>query len=162
MLAENTKIYILLMVSHMGASRFEFSTKFGLTDCMWHLSNIYKRIDFSTAKNANLPSKSHCNETWDDGSKFLKSKFCQNWLGLRQINCRYHLSTFEITLWAKNPKIFFKHLKALCPGPLKVPRDSFRSLGTSWCPYGFIKVLKEPLLDPSRSTENPLRPSKPP
>ena len=56
-LAENTKIYILLMVSHMGASRFEFSTKFGLTDCVWHLSNIYKRIDFSTVKSTNLLCK---------------------------------------------------------------------------------------------------------
>ena len=98
----------------MGDSRFEFSTKFRFPEYMWHLSNIHKHIDFSIAKNANLPSKSQWDETWDFVSKFQKLKFCQKWFYLRQISCRYHLSTLEITSWSKNPKIFFKPLKALC------------------------------------------------
>ena len=43
-------------------------------------------------------------------------EFCQNYSYLRQINSRYHLSTLEITCSTKKQKIFFKHLKALCPG----------------------------------------------
>ena len=102
----------------MGDSRFEFSTKFRFPEYMWHFSNIHKHIDFSIAKNANLPSKSHWDETWDFVSKFQKLKFCQKWLDLRQISSRYHLSTLEITSWSKNPKIFFKPLKALCSLPI--------------------------------------------
>ena len=57
MLAGNIKICILLVLSHMGDSRFQFSTKFRFTECWWHLPNIHERIDFSFVKSTNLPSK---------------------------------------------------------------------------------------------------------
>ena len=123
----------------MGDSRFEFSTKFPFPEYMWHLSNIRKHIDFSIAKNANLPSKSQWDETWDFVSKFQKLKFCQKWLDLRQISSRYHLSTLEITSWSKNPKIFFKSLKALC-GKISI------------LVYLLIKVLSKFQFEGSNST----------
>ena len=122
----------------MGDSRFEFSTKFRFPEYMWHFSNIHKHIDFSIAKNANLPSKSHWDETWDFVSKFQKLKFCQKWLDLRQISSRYHLSTLEITSWSKNPKIFFKPLKALCNRAMKL---AFSLIASSILPAFVTKAF---------------------
>ena len=66
-LAKNVKIFILLMLSHMGDSRFQFSTKFRFTEC-YHLFGIaWYHSDFSYVKSTKLQSKSCQIENWDVG-----------------------------------------------------------------------------------------------
>ena len=107
-------ICILLVLSHMGDSRFQFSTKFQFTECWRHLPNIHERIDFSFVKSTNLPSKSGKNSFWEDGWKFFNFEFHKNWSQMTKMDGRNHLSTLQIVYWNINLKIFFKHIRALC------------------------------------------------
>ena len=77
-LPKNVKIFIDQLGSKMGASRFEFSTKFQFSRRWKTSGNIWLRSDFGLLKSTNLLSKSASNWFWDDGQKFWNFKFCQN------------------------------------------------------------------------------------
>ena len=70
---KNAKIFIYHMEAQVGASRFEFSTKFWVSRCWKNFGNIWKRSDFSLPKSTILLGESAPKsfEMMNENSKIL-------------------------------------------------------------------------------------------